>query len=81
MRNLRLTFDWLYIQGISFRNELYELALRDKDMQVRLGLKMVLECCDREFLGTTTICQKSDISWPQQPLTVRVSYNSEKLYF
>jgi hypothetical protein len=32
------------LQGISFRNGLYELALRDKDMQLRLGLKMVLEC-------------------------------------
>ena len=36
-------------------------------MQVKFGLKMVLECCDREFLGTTLIFQKNNISWPQQP--------------
>ena len=28
---------------------------------------MVLECCNREFLGTTLIFQKNNISWPQQP--------------
>ena len=33
---------------------------------------MVLECWNREFLGTTTIFQKSSISWPQQPLTEKV---------
>ena len=33
-----------FIQGVSFRNGLYELALTDIDMQVRFGLKMVLEC-------------------------------------
>ena len=33
-----------YLQGVSFRNGLYELALTDIDMQVRFGLKMVLEC-------------------------------------
>ena len=60
------------IQGISYWNGLYELALRDKDMQVRFGLKMVLECWDREFFGTTTIFQKSNIGWPQQPLTEKV---------
>ena len=30
---------------------------------------MVLECWDAEFLGTTTIFQKNNISWPQQPPT------------
>ena len=32
------------IQSISIRNGLYKLALMDKDMLVRFGLKMVLEC-------------------------------------
>ena len=41
-------------------------------MQVKFGLKMVLECWDREFLGTTTIFQKTNISWPLQPPTERV---------
>ena len=69
------------IQGVSLRNGLYELALTDKDMQVRFGLKMILECWDREFLGTTTIFKKSNISWPQQPPTERVPDISEKLDF
>ena len=33
---------------------------------------MVLECWDREFFGTTTIFQKTNISWPQQPPTEKV---------
>ena len=41
-------------------------------MQVKFGLKMVLECWDREFLGTTTIFQKNNISWPQQPPTEKL---------
>ena len=53
----------------------------DKDTQVKFGLKMVLECWDREFLGTTTIFQKNNIDWSQQPPTERVSYISEKLDF
>ena len=48
------------------------MALTDKDMQVKFGLKMVLECWDREFLGTTTTCLKINISWPHQPLTEKV---------
>jgi hypothetical protein len=42
------------------------LALMYKDIQVRFGLQMVLECCDITMLGPTTIFQKSNISWPQQ---------------
>ena len=39
-----LTHIQFNVQGVSFRNGLYELALTNKNMQVRLGLKMVLEC-------------------------------------
>ena len=60
------------LQGISYWNGTYELALTDKDMQVEIGLNMVLECWDREFFGTTTIFQKNNISWPQQPPTEKV---------
>ena len=41
-------------------------------MQVKFGLKMVLECWDREFLGTTTLFSKNNVSWPQQPRTEKV---------
>ena len=63
------TFRYNHLQGISYWNGTYELALTEKDMQVRFILKMVLECWDAEFLGTTTIFQKNNISWPQQPPT------------
>ena len=75
---VHLKFD---LQGVSFWNGLYELALTDKNMQVKLGLKMVLECWDREFLGTTTIFQKNNIGWPQQPQSEKVSDISKKLGF
>ena len=52
------------VQGISFWNGFYELALTDKHIQVRFGLKMIKVCWDWEFWGTTTICQKSNIGWP-----------------
>ena len=42
---------------------------------------MVLECWDREFLGITTIFQKNNIGWPQQPPTERVSDIGKKLNF
>ena len=54
------------VQGILYWNGVYELALMYKDIQVRFGLQMVLECCDITMLGPTTIFQKSNISWPQQ---------------
>ena len=60
------------LQGISYWNGTYELALMDKDMQVKFGLKIVLECWGREFLGTTTIFQKNNISWPQHSPTEKV---------
>ena len=63
------SFLWSQLQGILFWTGLHELALTDKYIQVRFGLRMILECWDRKFLGTTTIFQKSSIGWPQQPLT------------
>ena len=65
---------WLYVFLIKFiyRVSHFEMDLTDENMQVRLGLKMVLECWNRKFLGTTTIFQKSSIGWPQQPLTEKV---------
>ena len=50
-------------------------------MQVKFGLKMILECWDGEFLGITTIFQKNNIDWPQQPPTETFSDISEKLDF
>ena len=39
----------MYIQGISHWTVLYELALKDRNMQVKSCLKVVLECRDDKF--------------------------------
>ena len=53
------------IQGISYWIGLYELALMDKDMQVRFGLKMVLECWNREFFKKILMIRSSLApKWP-----------------
>ena len=72
---------FLLTYRVSHWNGTYELALTDKDIQVGFGLKMVLESWVREFLVTTTIFQKSNIGWPQQPPTERISDSSKKLDF
>ena len=60
------------VQGISHWTVLYELALKDRNMQVKSCLKVVLECWDDKFLIYILGFQKSNIGWPQQPLTERV---------
>ena len=37
------------LEGISYWNGPYELALTDKNKQVKVGLMIVLECLDMEF--------------------------------
>ena len=62
----------IILQGISHWTGLYELALTDRNMQVKSCLKVVLECWDNKFLIYILGFQKSNIGWPQQPLTERV---------
>ena len=82
-----MLLETINIQNIYFRLTGY-LILQwtlwigsDRQRYVRFGLRMVLEYWDREFLGTTTIFQKSNISWPQQPPLEGASDISEKLDF
>ena len=60
------------LQGISHWTGLYKLALTDRNMQVKSCLKVVLESWDDKFLISILGFQKSNIGWPQQPLTERV---------
>ena len=55
--------------------------LADRNIQAKFCLKVVLESWDYIFLGITTSFDKSNIGWPQQPLTVKVWDISEKLDF
>ena len=59
----------LVLQGVSFRNE---LALTDIDMQVRFGLKMVLNVEIWNFWVPQLFFKKGNISWPRWPPTERV---------
>ena len=47
----------------------FNLALRERDIQVRLYLKVVLKFFDVELLIIQTNFQKSRLGWPQQPPT------------
>ena len=60
------------LQGISHWTGLYELALTDRNMQVKSCLKVVLEFWDDKFLICVLGFLKSNIGWPQQLLTERV---------
>ena len=50
----------------------FNLALRERNIQVRLQLKVVLKSWDVEILIIRTNFQKSNIGWPQQPQTEKV---------
>ena len=52
------------LQGISHWTGLYELALTDRNMQVKSCLNIALEFWDWEFLVYILGFQKSNISWP-----------------
>ena len=55
-------------------NFFFNLALREKNIQVKLYLKVVLKSWDVDTLITRTNFQKRNLGWPQQPPT-------EKWYF
>ena len=57
------------------------LALRERNIQVRLYLKVVLKSLDVDILIIRTNFQKSNIGWPQQPPTEKIPNVSEKLDF
>ena len=60
------------LQGISCWNIFYDLTLTDKNMQARICSKVVLKSWDLDIWVLSTSFQKSNIGWPQQPLTERV---------
>ena len=51
----KITYGWYYsIQGHHMQSELFATAFRDRNIQVRFGLKVVLECWDVEILALWT---------------------------
>ena len=61
-----------YIQGVSNWSVFFNLPLRERNIQVRLYLKVVLKSWDVDILIIRTNFQKSNIGWPQQPPTEKV---------
>jgi hypothetical protein len=55
------------VQGISHWTGRYELALTDRNMQVKSCLNIVLEFWDWNFFINILGFQKSNKSWPQPP--------------
>ena len=70
-----------YIQGISFRNWLFKLALRDRRTNIVFDLWCLVASGGADICVSSTSFQKNDIGWPQQPPTERVSDISEKFDF
>ena len=59
----------MYIQGPSWQSGYFKLTLTDRNMQVRFCLKVSVYSWGWEIWVSSTSFQKSNIGWPQQPLT------------
>ena len=60
------------IQDVSHWSVFFNLALRERDIQVILYLKVVLKSWDVDILIIRTNFQESNFSWPPQPPRERV---------
>ena len=67
---------WSQLQVISFWTGLYELALTDKYIQARFGLKMIQECWDREFFVITTIFKEVTLTFKKYFWNIKIKLNS-----
>ena len=59
----------IYLQGVRGQSGFFNWALRERNIQVRLYLKVVLKSWDVDILIVRTNFQKSNLDWLQQPLT------------
>ena len=60
------------LQGFRGQNVFFNLALRERNIEVRLYLKVVLIFWDVDVLINRTNFQKSNLGWPLQPPTGKV---------
>ena len=73
-------FGWK-IQGVSYWTVSFKMALTDRKMEVRICLKVSVYSWGLEIWVSSTSFRKSNIDWPQQPLTEKVPYISKILGF
>ena len=62
----------LAVQGVQGQSGFFNLALRERNIQVRLYLKVVLKSWDVDILIIRTNLKKSNLGWPQHPPTEKV---------
>ena len=61
-----------HVQGVRGQSGFFKWALRERNIQVRLYLKVVLKSLDVEILIIRTNFKKNNIGWPQQSQTEEV---------
>ena len=71
----------LYLQGPSWQSVYSKFALRDRNMQFRFCLEVSVYSWGWEIWVSSTSFQKSNKSWPQQPLKEWLPDISKKLDF
>ena len=62
----------LFLQGVRGQSGFSNWALRERNIQVKLYLKVVLKSWDVDILIIKTNFQKINIGWPQQPPTEKM---------
>ena len=71
----------LEVQGISFLNWIFKLALRDTRTNIVFDLRCLVASGGADICVSSTSLKKNDVGWPQQPPTERLSDINEKLDF
>ena len=59
------------IQGVSHRNWIFKLALRERKTNIFFDLWCLVASGGADICVSSTSFQKNDIGWPQQPLVER----------
>ena len=59
----------MLVQGVRGQSGFFNLALRERNIQIRLCLKIVLKSLDVDILIIRTNFLKNNLGWPQQPPT------------
>ena len=77
----KLAMKHMTLQGISYWNVKSNLGLTDRNMLVRLCLKVSVWSWVLDIWLSSSNFQKSNIDWPQQPLTEKMPCIGKNLDF
>ena len=69
---IKVNSSWLLLQGVRGQSGFFNWALRERNIQLRLYLKVVLKSLDVKILIIRTNLKKSNLGCPQQPPTEKV---------